>query len=603
MLCSACETSKTPSPPPSRAGCRAVTCPPAFLPRSKAAILILLWNMAMNFTLGSISILALSVPFKTLPTKRFLLIFVMVYGAIGLVQLLFYPLGGLVADLRCGRFKTVLCGTVSLWLAYFCLCLIVTFYISAHHNSKERIVFYCVVGVLTALLAVSGLTSFQANVVQFGLDQLQDQPSCDLSMFLHWLTWMEFVGVFLGRMAAVTFTCDQIFAKVAPYFPYFIFVVLSVMLFLSCCGRNWFHSEPHSQNPYSTVVRVLRFMAVHDRPLRRSALTFCEDERPTRFDFAKQRFGGPFSTGTVEDVKTFLRILVMLLAVGPVFSLFVATYYIFPLFGLHVGGGDPISQKGGCGVTWLLLQSNNLSHLFVIVLLPLYVIFVYPRYVPRWFSGILRRLGTGVALLALSVVSMLGIESAGHLHARVGDHNTTCMFQAEYRSFGNFTPSQNLNFYASLLLVPNVLTGLGAPLVFIAIPEFISAQSPHAMKGLLLGVYYAIRGLFVILGCLLTAPFLRRGIWKECGNEVTNCGFYYYLMNTVLGLGAVLLFWAAARWYQYRVREDRPYGHHYVEEYYSRYAGEGEDGAAPNGEREEEEEEVLVSHVQDYGTA
>ena len=65
------------------------------------------------------------------------------------------------------------------------------------------------------------------------------------------------------------------------------------------------------------VYRVLRFAAGHSKPLRRSAFSYCDDERPGRMEFAKQRFGGPFTTETVEDVKTFLRILLMLLAICP----------------------------------------------------------------------------------------------------------------------------------------------------------------------------------------------------------------------------------------------------------------------------------------------
>ena len=53
-------------------------------------------------------------------------------------------------------------------------------------------------------------------------------------------------------------------------------------------------------------------------------------------DFAKERFGGPFTTEQVENVKTFFRILLVLFAIGPVFTLEVpASYFVAPLFGLH----------------------------------------------------------------------------------------------------------------------------------------------------------------------------------------------------------------------------------------------------------------------------
>ena len=56
---------------------------------------------------------------------------------------------------------------------------------------------------------------------------------------------------------------------------------------------------------------------------------------PSRFDFAKERYGGPFTT---ENVKTFLWILIVLFSIGPIFTLEVhelSSYFTFPIFGFH----------------------------------------------------------------------------------------------------------------------------------------------------------------------------------------------------------------------------------------------------------------------------
>ena len=106
---------------------------------------------------------------------------------------------------------------------------------------------------------------------------------------------------------------------------------LSILLLISCWKRRWFHSEPGHHNPYKTVYDVIKFSKSHKHPLHRSAFTYCDNYIPSRLDFAKERFGGPFTTEQVEDVKTFLRILLVLLAVGPAFILEVpASYFIFP---------------------------------------------------------------------------------------------------------------------------------------------------------------------------------------------------------------------------------------------------------------------------------
>ena len=114
------------------------------------------------------------------------------------------------------------------------------------------------------------------------------------------------------------------------------FFVVVILLLISYWKRGWFYSEPGHQNPYKTVYGVFKFAKNHKYPLRRSAFTHCDNYIPSRLDFAKERFGGPFTTEQVENVKTFLRILLILFAVGPVFVLEVpASYFIAPLFSMH----------------------------------------------------------------------------------------------------------------------------------------------------------------------------------------------------------------------------------------------------------------------------
>ena len=109
-----------------------------------------------------------------------------------------------------------------------------------------------------------------------------------------------------------------------------------MLILITCWKRYWFYTEPGQRNPHKTVFKILTFARKHRYPLRRSAFTYSDKYIPSRIDFAKERFGGPFTTEQVENVKAFLRILVILFAVGPVFSLEVpASYFVFPLFSLH----------------------------------------------------------------------------------------------------------------------------------------------------------------------------------------------------------------------------------------------------------------------------
>ena len=50
-----------------------------------------------------------------------------------------------------------------------------------------------------------------------------------------------------------------------------------------------------------------------------------------------------------------------------------------------------------------------------------------------------------------------------------------------------------LKMHWGVLILPNILLAMGPPIIMATILEFISAQSPHSMKGLLIGVFFAIK--------------------------------------------------------------------------------------------------------------
>ena len=70
--------------------------------------------------------------------------------------------------------------------------------------------------------------------------------------------------------------------------------------------------------------------------------------------------------------------------------------------------------------------------------------------------------------------------------------------------------------------------------------EFISAQSPQSMKGLLVGVFFVIGGLFqflnnsiIIIPLSLKQPWASREMIEH--PPVTNCGFVYLALTSVTG--------------------------------------------------------------------
>ena len=132
-----------------------------------------------------------------------------------------------------------------------------------------------------------------------------------------------------------------------------------------------------------------------------------------------------------------------------------------------------------------------------------------------------------------------------------------------------------LNLHWAAYVPSNLLIGIGPTLLTVTIFEFISAQSPHAMKGLLLGTYFAISGMYQFIASVVLVPFASHNFWTTKRHPSwAGCLFGYFLFLCLVAIIGMILFLVAARCYKYREREDRPYDHRFVIDFYARYLSE-----------------------------
>ena len=398
--------------------------------------------------------------------------------------------------------------------------------------------------------------------------------------------WVYFVTIVIGQLAwnvglQIPYNLDLYkwnnitgFVLVS-LIPLLVILLLIITLCLAKRRRNWFLIEPGTVNPYKLVYRVTKFARQHKTPLRRSAFTYCEDEIPTGLDLGKEKYGGPFSTEQVEDVKVFYGILKVLFSFGAVFFLDFAASSVLPFYALHTSYeyddyfnySVPDLEFSGRLPEQILLNCGLLSPLLIAICLPLYLCLLHP-FMSRYIPGMLKRMGLGMILNLMSLLTSFAMDTAAHMHL-LGDNGVDmCMFQDlnifDYRYSGDF-PQQSPLF----LIVPLVLTSLPHMLIYTAVFEFICSQSPHSMKGLLIGLLYAIKGLYQLLATLLVVPFAVGYTSHPSHVGQMSCGFYYYLVNIVIGLIAVLMYMWVAKKYKYRERDEICEVHRYAEEYYS----------------------------------
>ena len=563
---------------------------------SKAAILIIIWTATVGMLYSFLVHIAMVVTmsYSNMQLEVSMSMFDSLTYAILAIIMMFYPLSGFIADVYCGRLRTIIAslGLVFCSLILSCLMELIIILYPPHHDLLRKDGFPSLINsfpdvlviplLLTSLLLfVIGLTGYQANFIQLGLDQLFEAPSHHLSLYIHYATWPFHLGAVVVAVLTLLIWCVHTKTRNFSFIATAILALFILVLLVSCCKYHWFSTNTGRHNPYKTVCKVLSFARKHKYPLQRSAFTFCDKYIPSRLDFAKERFGGPFPTEKVENVKTFLRILIILFAIGPVFMLEVpASYFIFPIFSLHILNHHNISWKKfhfcESKHAWETFTSNGAMMVVFsnIIWFPIYLWIIFSWFhnrMPRTFT----RLGIGIVVCLLGVTSMLIIDTTGHaLNTNGATNQTQCMFQMT-RNLNAMLSYSSLDMHWAVLVVPSLFLQTGPLLVIATVLEFISAQSPQSMKGLLVGVFFAIRGLFQFLNSITIIPLSLKRPWASGemleNPPVTNCGFVYLLFTCVAGLIGLVLFLAAARRYKYRERNEGLFSQHDVEEIYDRY--------------------------------
>lgn len=99
--------------------------------------------------------------------------------------------------------------------------------------------------------------------------------------------------------------------------------------------------------------------------------------------------------------------------------------------------------------------------------------------------------------------------------------------------------------------------------------EFISAQSPSNMQGMLIGTYYCVRGVFGFVASTIILGFTL-GYWLHPSTQ-PSCGILYYGLTIVLATIGLFAYIIVARRYKKRQRDDTDTllnQHAFVENYY-----------------------------------
>ena len=471
------------------------------------------------------------------------------------------PIAGWLADIYFGRYKVINWSMWIMWVAFIlATASSVVVKLVESYSSIDRYVS----GVLM-VIGMIGLSGFQANVIQFGIDQLHDASTSEITSFIGWYIWCAYSSHFMVDTMLIILDCvhsePQIFGILV------ICVQLSTALSFTSLFNHWLVKEPVTQNPFKLVYYVTRYAIKHKHPRYRSAFTYCEDELPSRIDFGKSKYGGPFTTEQVEDVKTFIRMiavgLFMCILFGIAIAVFTLKVRLSNLLITHNMMGQ-LAKK--CYSEELTQQVFNYSWVIVI---PLYEFIFYPLF-NRCLAAvsIQTKFVLGVALHTAAIVALiLLVVVARHSYLKYHTSNQSnstihCIFNE-----ADGTLSSSLDY--RWMIIPNFLYSLSITAIGIGAIEFLVSQAPYSMRGLMAGSAYGMIALSTLLTTTIGIPFTKRStLW---GTGIISCGFWYTVLLLAIEIIVGITLVIALKLYKNRKREDvLPNEHIFAERYYAK---------------------------------
>ena len=278
---------------------------------SKGAGLVAVWTLLIIFSYGTLipGIVYRDFPsFLKLTTAE-----QYVSLAPVIVFLVSALLSGWLADAWFGNYYVTKTGVVLLFIATILECVI---YISMH-----LVQFKCPQDLIIAMITVTncigyiGYGNCIVTLLQLGLDQMPDASSANITSYIAWYVFSIYAGVWLiDGLDFIPLTCLGLhhstfseYVLVRSLLPVLCMVIVLCSDFLF--SPKWLIIEPKSPQTLKNIYLVLKFAKKHKAPVNRSALTYWEEDIPSRIDLGKSKYGGPFTTEQVEDVKTILRLL------------------------------------------------------------------------------------------------------------------------------------------------------------------------------------------------------------------------------------------------------------------------------------------------------
>ena len=469
---------------------------------------------------------------------------------------LFYPIIGWLADAKIGRYKVIVCSMVLMSVA--CVCLTIAWTVSNWYGLSQDNMVVGIVLFSCMLFANLSVISFRAVALPFITDQMIGASGDQLATAIDWYVCGTYFIPTMTSWAKFSIISVEIYRLLVV-----LTILISLALAVSCMFLCHHHldKQPYITNPIRDIASVLNYARKNKCPKNRSALTYWENKTPSRLDLGMEKYGGPFTEEQVEDVKTTLRLLLLIFTIS-----LTQLFYEVPY--------TP-SQK----IPYLHSLYAYPYAVLAAYMIPTYYLLIQPVYcrnrvkccLSKLKLSMIKVLGVGIIMCTCSFLGYLILDLVSH---DVTTTTGTCRLTVEAN-----TPS-----YCSVLIL-NCIDGLGSTLITLKIIKFIIAQMPHKMKGLALTIFYGLHNASRMAGL---------GLYEVLEYFMfPKCSLYYCLTQLLISCVVMVLYVVVSRWYRLRSRNNPINIYNVVETHVAR-----------NLDREQEyfRENDITTHSISYGT-
>ena len=445
------------------------------------------------------------------------------------------PFLGWVAESCLGRYRAIVVG-----LVLSSITVLTTQFAFVVLQFDWTLIPLVVVGMTTGTI---GFGSFYTIMLPFALDQMIGASAEQLSAAVQWYCWGYNTAVLLMDILECAPIPNQLqYMDILPIiFVTFGTLCFSAVLIMDCLYHKWLDTNNKTGNPIKLIFQVLNYARKNKCPRLRSALTYIDEEHPSRLDFGKHKFGGPFTEEEVEDVKTIFRLFPILLSIFGV------------AFLCELGLSRLLLIKHTIKCVSSIRHSSIIESMTAFFSIPVYRFIMYPlghKYIPSF----LKMIGAGLFLSLLSTVMYTVVTGVEHLS------------QQSYNITMPDTPQVPLYW----ILVIKVLSGISGLVTMVFGVEFAMAQTPNRMRGIVMGLVIIVTGWSTLGSYLLTGAFHMFKVSHQFR-------FYFYLALPPLAMLMLIIFVTTAKRYKLRERERHVNIQAIVEDHYERYIDQEEE--------------------------